>query len=342
MAHSPARATYNRGDGRQFENGFARRPAEPDRLLPSIRELVPPEFLDLPIRSRDAHVRVPSPGTPPLEAYEAGPPSPSAYSYSPRQSKRQRLSFSESRDERRSHVPRLYTTPQRETSPSPRPARSIWTPTQPNPRGRQLPDFPPMRESVPTEPYDHLVPASGHQRPPNADYGREPVTVPRVPVGWPDRGHPENDDYLPSHQNSGAAQGRPPQHPPSHYYGYPPPHPLSHPSHHHLPLPPHRSHSFSLGSAQHPEHRMPFSGGSGYGSGYPDYVREPSGMDMRAGEARPRRRRGNLPKDTTDKLRAWFNTHVEHPYPSEEVKQMLMRETGLQMSKPCSSLVRCE
>lgn len=52
-----------------------------------------------------------------------------------------------------------------------------------------------------------------------------------------------------------------------------------------------------------------------------------------AGEGKLRKRRGNLPKETTDKLRTWFVAHLDKPYPTEEQKQELMRTTGLQMSK---------
>lgn len=50
-------------------------------------------------------------------------------------------------------------------------------------------------------------------------------------------------------------------------------------------------------------------------------------------DTKQRKRRGNLPKETTDKLRAWFMAHLTHPYPTEDEKQDLMRQTGLQMSK---------
>lgn len=53
----------------------------------------------------------------------------------------------------------------------------------------------------------------------------------------------------------------------------------------------------------------------------------------READTRQRKRRGNLPKETTDKLRAWFVSHLTHPYPTEDEKQELMRQTGLQMSK---------
>lgn len=52
-----------------------------------------------------------------------------------------------------------------------------------------------------------------------------------------------------------------------------------------------------------------------------------------AGESKQRKRRGNLPKETTDKLRSWFQKHLAHPYPTEDEKQELVRQTGLQMSK---------
>jgi hypothetical protein len=61
--------------------------------------------------------------------------------------------------------------------------------------------------------------------------------------------------------------------------------------------------------------------------GYPpDMQQQP---ELKAG----RRRRGNLPKETTDKLRGWFMAHLHHPYPTEDQKQDLMLQTGLQMSE---------
>lgn len=46
-----------------------------------------------------------------------------------------------------------------------------------------------------------------------------------------------------------------------------------------------------------------------------------------------KRRRGNLPKHATDDLKTWFGEHIDHPYPTEEEKQMLMKMTGLSMSQ---------
>jgi len=56
-------------------------------------------------------------------------------------------------------------------------------------------------------------------------------------------------------------------------------------------------------------------------------------------ESRSRRRRGNLPKPVTDILRAWFHEHLDHPYPSEEDKQIFMSRTGLSISQVSPS--RC-
>lgn len=46
-----------------------------------------------------------------------------------------------------------------------------------------------------------------------------------------------------------------------------------------------------------------------------------------------RRRRGNLPKHVTDILRAWFHDHLDHPYPTDEDKQMLIGRTNLTISQ---------
>ncbi|KAL8748523.1 MAG: hypothetical protein Q9199_008172 [Rusavskia elegans] len=51
--------------------------------------------------------------------------------------------------------------------------------------------------------------------------------------------------------------------------------------------------------------------------------------NVEVGENRNKKRRGNLPKQTTDILRAWLHDHLDHAYPSEEQKQHLIRETGL-------------
>ncbi|KAL1719680.1 hypothetical protein EV715DRAFT_290109 [Schizophyllum commune] len=47
----------------------------------------------------------------------------------------------------------------------------------------------------------------------------------------------------------------------------------------------------------------------------------------------PTRKRGKLPKETTDFLKAWLHRHADHPYPSEEEKKQLCHATGLSMSQ---------
>lgn len=48
---------------------------------------------------------------------------------------------------------------------------------------------------------------------------------------------------------------------------------------------------------------------------------------------REKKRRGNLPKPVTDMLRAWLWEHLDHPYPTEEDKQIFMSRTGLTISQ---------
>ena len=51
------------------------------------------------------------------------------------------------------------------------------------------------------------------------------------------------------------------------------------------------------------------------------------------GERRSKKRRGNLPKWQTDFMRAWYNDHVDNPYPNDEEKHMIVRETGLTLEQ---------
>ena len=130
--------------------------------------------------------------------------------------------------------------------------------------------------------------------------------------------HPLSVPEAPPHYQTQA------QAPPVYGYGY----------HHHQGRP----QSLSVGSI-HPFDRSPFSAGP-YGSHHQDNLMRLGdlGMGMH-GDNKQRKRRGNLPKETTDKLRAWFVAHLHHPYPTEDEKQDLMRQTGLQMSKSCIDLV---
>ena len=51
------------------------------------------------------------------------------------------------------------------------------------------------------------------------------------------------------------------------------------------------------------------------------------------GERRNKKRRGNLPKWQTDFMRSWYNDHLGNPYPTDEEKHMIMRETGLTLEQ---------
>jgi len=118
------------------------------------------------------------------------------------------------------------------------------------------------------------------------------------------------------------------------------------------PMTPYQAPLFSYG--YHPRHqsysgpstvtpvkhdRTPFSSNI-HAASYPNsnYSYGHDGNDS-AGIDKQRKRRGNLPKETTDKLRAWFMSHLTHPYPTEDEKQDLMRHTGLAMSKLCSDSI---
>ncbi|KAF8158237.1 hypothetical protein B0H34DRAFT_797647 [Crassisporium funariophilum] len=61
--------------------------------------------------------------------------------------------------------------------------------------------------------------------------------------------------------------------------------------------------------------------------------RSPQSMPSSTLVDRPQRKRGKLPKETTDYLKAWLHRHSDHPYPSEEEKKQLCHATGLSMSQ---------
>lgn len=46
-----------------------------------------------------------------------------------------------------------------------------------------------------------------------------------------------------------------------------------------------------------------------------------------------KKRRGNLPRQVTEILRQWLNAHIEHPYPTDEEKQELIKQTGLTLNQ---------
>lgn len=46
-----------------------------------------------------------------------------------------------------------------------------------------------------------------------------------------------------------------------------------------------------------------------------------------------KKRRGNLPRQVTEVLRVWLNSNLQHPYPTDEEKAQLMKETGLTLNQ---------
>lgn len=49
-----------------------------------------------------------------------------------------------------------------------------------------------------------------------------------------------------------------------------------------------------------------------------------------------RKRRGNLPKDSVNYLRNWLDSHRFHPYPTEDEKLIMCRDTGLSNLQICN------
>ncbi|KAF8304757.1 hypothetical protein DL93DRAFT_2044897, partial [Clavulina sp. PMI_390] len=41
------------------------------------------------------------------------------------------------------------------------------------------------------------------------------------------------------------------------------------------------------------------------------------------------KKRGNLPREVTELLKAWILGHADNPYPTDEEKKMLCLQTGL-------------
>lgn len=202
-------------------------------------------------------------------------------------------------------VPQQYRSPERPRQASPHrweqastASADVWT----SPTGRSSPFVPNSRVPAPIEVDARRVeprPSLPTLPPPPAlvAFDREAVSLPAP------------RDY----GASSVLDRRPAYRTPDYGYG-----------HHH----PGRYQSLSMSSIR-PQDRTPFSAGGGFNAHYQDMSRQGEA----GGDAKQRKRRGSLPKETTDKLRAWFVGHLQHPYPTEDEKQELMRQTGLQMSK---------
>ncbi|KAM0214989.1 hypothetical protein ACHAQI_003471 [Fusarium lateritium] len=315
---SPSPHPSSFGMQRPWENNrcpdYSLRPrTENDKVaLPSIRQAFPE--LQLQTQSPYDHHTKPS-GTGPLST--ASP----QYVHSPNSSKRRRLSMErEMETERVRQVPRLCYSPDRA---SPRPI----SPHLAMQAGAQDNWAAPTR----TSPYlangssSHAGPVEVNERtesrptlpslPPPRSLEREPMPVSRGPA--PAEGYRPSQQPMPHSRTPISESRASPYREPG--YGY----------HYHHPT---RYQSLSTGSA-HSFDRTPFTPGA-YNTPYQDFVRfGEMGPASLSGDNKQRKRRGNLPKETTDKLRAWFVAHLQHPYPTEDEKQDLMRQTGLQMNQ---------
>ncbi|TKA41806.1 hypothetical protein B0A54_08232 [Friedmanniomyces endolithicus] len=113
-----------------------------------------------------------------------------------------------------------------------------------------------------------------------------------------------------------------------------------HESHHHATYPPavhSRGPQIESYGAHHEDGRMPRPSHlpppsyhrSPYGSTPPSYFM-PSQYEYQQGKAR---KRSNLPKQSTEIMKTWFDRNITNPYPSEEQKALFSRATGISMTQ---------
>ncbi|KAH8673957.1 hypothetical protein BX600DRAFT_433561 [Xylariales sp. PMI_506] len=285
--------------------------------LPSIRQAFP----ELQLRvQQDGAARTPSSVTSPVSG-PVGMTTPPEYIHSPSHHKRRRLSFDDDREsERPSQVPRFYASPARVSSsrhPSPssvsRQAHEPWASS-----GRTSPQVKNSGVHSLCSPIERAEPRLSLPSLPHLEFERNAPQVSRMRSL-------SRDDYMPetARMSISHAAGPPTDGPPNAYrhasYDY---------AYHNQGMP----QPVAISSA-HPYDRSPFTSAA-YGYHFQDNLMRVGelGMGM-GGDNKQRKRRGNLPKETTDKLRAWFVAHLHHPYPTEDEKQDLMRQTGLQMNQ---------
>ncbi|KAM3429448.1 hypothetical protein MY4824_008266 [Beauveria thailandica] len=232
----------------------------------------------------------------------SGPAASSEYIHSP-SSKRRRIS-NELENEARSHqVPRLYPSPERPRSSNISPI-SRRPPTSDNSWRSQTPaQYRPSLSASPEFHHREHRPSIHSLPPPQGlDLRREGYFVAEDHAA---RQRREAQSMAHSSSRSPVFGSRPGD--PANRYNF-------------MPTPPARL-----------EERSPFAP-SRYGLHDGGRYNE-MGMMGISGDTKQRKRRGNLPKETTDKLRSWFVAHLQHPYPTEDEKQELMRQTGLQMNQ---------
>ncbi|KAI1281319.1 hypothetical protein F5Y07DRAFT_293431 [Xylaria sp. FL0933] len=293
--------------------------------LPPIRQLIP-ELQQLDVRP-DV-VRTPPSAVSHVGAQLTGSLTPPEYVHSPTGAKRRRLSADEETEFDRAHrVPRFCGLPQpgsQQQSPTYRPGL-LYSAGVPYPDSSSF-SGPgsllgrPIRTSPANSETHDLVEA-------------RPV-LPSVPLQEFERGVNErmlgraSDDYTAeSSRRNSLAHSVVPVTSPYLDHGGPGYRPLGFGySYHH----PNRLQSLSVGSTHFD--MPPYSPGV-YGPSFPDMYMRVGDYAVPGGEGKQRKRRGNLPKETTDILRSWFIAHLNHPYPTEDEKQELMTQTGLQMNQ---------
>ncbi|KAI1213051.1 uncharacterized protein F4807DRAFT_309766 [Annulohypoxylon truncatum] len=293
--------------------------------LPSIRQAFPE--LQLHIQHDISARTPPSATTPPGRSFNTTTWSEYVHSQSPQHLKKRPLAmdqFEYRKNQETNSLPRISTISHDDSHRQPRPTTrranvEAWEdPHRPNPSyGRSV------RSPISLEPHERREARSTLPSLPLMNFAGA-VSEPRRPAKL-------NDDWTrgfmrrPSMSSNGSLHtdgGSPTYRPEG--FSYDPHHPS-------------RVQSLSMGSV-HSYDRTPFSPGLSPRPYDPHQYHEnlmrirDFGMVMN-GEGKQRKRRGNLPKETTDKLRAWFVAHLQHPYPSEEEKQDLMRQTGLQLNQ---------
>ncbi|KAK8113672.1 uncharacterized protein PG998_001838 [Apiospora kogelbergensis] len=294
--------------------------------LPSIRQAFP----ELQLRvQHDGAARTPSSTTSPVTG-PAGAMTPPEYIHSPNcSSKRRRLSFEDDREgERASQIPRLYTNPgapmmMHQSPPSrsmPRPAQESWPSSSRTSPYLPSGALPSMQTPAPMEVRERVEARPTLPSLPRMDFERNSTPMHRVRSQSGDEYMHESMRPRVSHPSGPSMEAPAPVYRAPSYGGYGSYHPS-------------RVQSLSVGSI-HPFDRAPFSAAAyGHHHFQDSFMRMGDYSMGMGGDNKQRKRRGNLPKETTDKLRAWFVAHLHHPYPTEDEKQSLMRQTGLQMNQ---------
>lgn len=291
--------------------------------LPSIRQAFPEFHLHV---QQDTSVRTPPSATTSSGRSFSSTTTATDYIHSPTHQKRRRLSFECRNDvERTGSISRLCTNSSEADIRSSSPATFRSVNTKPwDERNRASPPsgiF--LRSSTNIEPHERVETRPTLPSLPYLNFGRGAGETRQIRNQTCDEYAQElmRRPSITSNSSHRTEGGSPAYRTENFGYGF-----------HH----PNRVQSLSVGSV-HPFDRTPFSPGVSprpYDHQFHDtYMRiREYGMGIN-GEGKQRKRRGNLPKETTDKLRAWFVAHLHHPYPSEEEKQDLMRQTGLQLNQ---------